>query len=35
MRGGVFDAVRQIGSVDHCRNEAMHEKRDRKNDAED
>jgi hypothetical protein len=35
MRGRVFDAVPQISSVDPIQNEAMHDKTDRKNDAED
>jgi len=32
---GVFDTIRQIGSVDPFQNEAVHDKTDRKNDAED
>jgi hypothetical protein len=35
MHRSVFDAVGQIGSVDPIQNEAMHDKTDRKNDAED
>jgi len=35
VRGGVSKPGAQVGSVDHHRNEAVHEKRDCKNDAED
>jgi hypothetical protein len=35
LRGGVSEPGAQVGSVDHHRNEAVHTKRDCKNDAED
>jgi hypothetical protein len=35
VRGDISENAAQVGSVDHNRNEAMHEKCDCKNDAED